>query len=99
MVKNSNEVSKIISDSGKTFTGRSKIYGEAYKNIGPMMKSVFPEGVTLLTEGDFSRFYALLMTMNKMNRYASRIESGGHQDSAHDAVVYSAMLESFTGEE
>lgn len=98
MAKKKNEISNILSESEKTFNERSKIYGNAYESIGPMMQAIFPEGITLITKGDFSRFYALLMTMNKMNRYASTIESGGHHDSAHDAVVYAAMLESFTGE-
>ena len=91
-------VSCILKDSSQTFSERSKLYGNAYENVGSILSSAFPEGVKLSSKEDFSRLYALIMCVSKINRYASNLEKGGHQDSAHDCIVYAAMLESFTEE-
>jgi hypothetical protein len=36
------------------------------------------------------------MALTKLQRYAESLGTGGHADSAHDAAVYSAMLEELT---
>jgi hypothetical protein len=45
---------------------------------------------------DWQRFGIFTMMVSKMIRYAANFGDAGHQDSAHDLVVYSAMLESLT---
>lgn len=92
------EVSEILDDASKTYKQRSELYGDGYKRIGHELNAFFPEGITLSSPNDFSRFYSFVMSVAKLNRYANNIESGGHEDSAHDAVVYTAMLEHFTVE-
>ena len=57
------------------------------------MKELFPNGVTLKTEGDFNRWGTMNMIVAKITRYANAFESGGHQDSIHDLGVYSFMQE------
>ena len=98
MAKKKNAVAEKLKSSGKTFEERGEQYGNAYTRVGKILKGYFPDGIALYEEEDFGRFYALMMVVNKLNRYASNMDSGGHEDSAHDATVYSAILESFTEE-
>ena len=93
-----NEIVRNLEMSSKTFQERAKQYGATYDRGGHIMSAMFPDGIFLDTPENFSRFLHLAMVMTKMNRYATSLTEGGHQDSAHDAIVYSAMLEYFTDE-
>lgn len=81
----------------ETFATRNEQYGNAYQKQGMMLFSLFPNGVTLKTADDFSRFSTLTMCASKISRYASAFDNGGHEDSAHDLITYAAMLEAKTG--
>lgn len=88
---------KILRECAETFAERNKIYGENWRNIGPALAALFPNGITLRTAEEFGRFHLLDLMMTKISRLAvSGIE---HQDSAHDCVVYNAMLEAFIREQ
>lgn len=75
---------------------RGEQYGNAQKNHAKTLLSMFPDGITLKTEDDFSRFASLNMCVAKMTRYATNFEKGGHKDSASDLVSYASMLSSRT---
>jgi hypothetical protein len=60
------------------------------------MQVLFPNGLPAMSVDDWNRFGVWVMVFGKCNRYAMGMTSGGHKDSAHDAMVYSAMLEELT---
>lgn len=82
-----------LKDSAKTQAEREAIYGENYKQHGKVMTALFPKGVLLETVHDFNRFGVLNMKVAKLTRYCQNFSNGGHPDSIHDDVVYSAILE------
>ena len=86
----------ILEEASKTFAERHKLYGPNYRKFGRVMTSMFPNGLELKTEDDFNRFNMFTQVVGKMTRYGECMTRGGHQDSAHDAIVYSAMLEEMT---
>ena len=74
-----------------TFEARNATYGDNYQMVGPIMAVLFPDGVTpeLLAA---PQFHLLELVIVKLSRLA--ISDLQHQDSAHDAGVYCAMIES-----
>ncbi len=77
---------------------RNKMYGDAYKKGGEIMKAFFPDGIALDTVDDFARFQAFAFCVAKLNRYSVNLADGGHKDSADDLINYAAILSSFTAE-
>lgn len=90
------DVPAILEKAAETFRQRDREYGSAYRDFGPLAAALFPRGLTLRTEGDWNRFGALFAIVMKLQRYANALPSGGHADSAHDVIVYAAMLEEFS---
>lgn len=86
----------ILEDMAKTFRERNALYGNNYHHFGEMMVALFPRPLTISTEEEWNRLALLLQVQIKVSRYAQQFPTGGHQDSAHDAGVYSAMLEELT---
>ena len=62
------------------------------------MNSFFPNGIALKDEKELHMFANFMMCAIKLNRFAQNIDKGGHLDSAHDLVIYAAMLEEKTNE-
>jgi hypothetical protein len=71
---------------------RDAEYGSAYKRHGPAIAPLFPDGVTLVTESDHTRFAILTLLFGKLTRYAGNFHRGGHEDSLTDMIAYTAML-------
>lgn len=92
------KVTDILHHGAVTFEERHQIYGDNYKHIGKIIKGLFPEGIHLDKEEDMMKMYLIIMICTKLSRYAETLKSreGGHKDSAHDAMVYAAMLEDLT---
>ena len=82
----------------ETFEEKGKVYGDSYAKAGKIMAAFFPDGLDLRTEADFSRYQTLQLCIMKLNRYTERLPDGGHKDSAHDLIVYAAILEHKTEE-
>lgn len=80
----------------ETARARSEVYGENYKTHGFVMEAMFPLGVRLVTASDHQRFGVITQLVAKLTRYANQFENGGHVDSAHDMITYSAILEELT---
>lgn len=81
-----------LRESAEIHEERGKVYGNSYKEFGPILKGLFPEGITLETEEDMNRFAPLMMITVKMQRYCKNFQKGGHHDSLIDISTYSAML-------
>lgn len=82
----------ILRAAADLFEKRNEDYGSSYKQIGSVLFAMFPEGLTLLDEEDFTRFALFFMCAGKLDRYARRFAEGGQQDSTIDLSVYAAML-------
>lgn len=91
-------VPEILIEAAATYEERNKVYGDTYKNFGSAMAAAFPNGLVVKTADDWNRVGLMVQIMGKVTRYAAQFENGGHLDSAHDACVYSAMLEELTRE-
>lgn len=87
-----------LEDGAATFRERNAIYGDTYLEFGRMCAAIFPEGIRV-EPGDvdgFNRLGVLVQAIGKIARYGANLNKGGHQDSAHDLMVYAAMLEEVT---
>jgi len=91
MVKIDDVDSKLV-ELTKLHHDRSGTYGTDYLQIGPSLKAMFPEGLSLETARDFTRFALLLQAHGKLMRYAVRFHRGGHADSLNDLSVYAQIL-------
>lgn len=82
---------EILYDMAETFKERNAVYGSNYKMVGPIMGILFPNGVPheVLVDNSFHLFELAIV---KLSRLA--ISNLKHKDSAHDAAVYMAMIES-----
>lgn len=78
-----------LSDLHKT---KNEEYGNGYLEFGKIFMGLFPNGVKLETESDFTRFGALNIMVSKLDRYCKNFTKGGHSDSLDDLSVYTAML-------
>jgi len=82
----------ILREAASTFESKNEEYGDGWKKFGAIMMSLFPTGLELKTEEDFSRFAILNIMVAKLDRYCKNFNKGGHPDSLIDLSVYSAML-------
>ena len=82
---------KILEEAAMLFKNRNKEYGDSYKSFGSVVLALFPNGVTLKTAKDFSRWGVLNMMLSKIHRYSYNFKKG-HFDSLKDLSVYAAML-------
>ena len=81
-----------------TFRQRNAVYGDTYLEFGRMCAAIFPDGIHV-ERGDvdgFNRLGVFVQALSKVARYAANVNKGGHQDSAHDLMVYASMLEEVT---
>lgn len=87
-----------LSKGAKTFQQRNAVYGGSFLTFGGVMAALFPNGLKI--EGNdidsFNRLGVFIQAISKCCRYAAKFNSGGHADSAHDLMVYAAILESLT---
>lgn len=81
-----------------TFRERNALYGDNYRRFGAAFLALFPGGRLPPIEdvGTMDRVQLMMQILNKLTRYAENVHRGGHQDSARDMTVYSAMLEEMT---
>ena len=83
-----------------TFRERGQVYGKSYIKFGGVMSELFPNGLWIDSRDTAShvRLGIMVQIIGKLTRYAEQMTRGGHRDSAHDMMVYSAMLEEVTEE-
>lgn len=92
----SSSPASLLAAGAKTYQERNVMYGDNFKTFGKVMIALFPEGLPKLDEEGFNRLGVFVQCVSKITRYSANLASGGHQDSAHDLMVYSAMLEYLT---
>lgn len=83
---------EIMAEGAKTYQERNSIYGDSYKEFGPVMLALFGDGISVDNAHDMNRLGVLNMIVSKLMRYCSNFETGGHYDSIYDMMVYCAML-------
>lgn len=81
----------------ETFRERNALYGDNYLRFGEVMQRLFPDGVVLNSPEAFNRYGALTQCVAKLSRYCAQFDEDGHEDSAHDLMVYAAILQELTG--
>ena len=86
----------ILTAGAETFRARNTIYGDNYKHFGEVMAAMHPGGVVIETAEQWNRLGVFVQCVSKLTRYAAN--TGGHKDSAHDLMVYAAMLEELTSD-
>lgn len=84
----------LLSEAADTFRERNAMYRSNWEDVGHILRSMFPEGITLTTACDHTRFHFIILMVVKLSRYANCWKTG-HQDSLRDTAVYAAMLEFF----
>lgn len=91
----------LLDAAAATFRERNAIYGNNYQRMGALLLALFPEGgvPAVRSEADANRLNLLIDCLGKLQRYAHGFSRGGHRDSAHDLIVYAAMLEEHTQNE
>jgi hypothetical protein len=94
--KAARSVPEIMREGADTYEQRNALWGDNYKEAGAVMMALLPRGIELRTADDWNRFGLFMHVMNKVTRYAQNLDSGGNLDSAHDLMVYAAMLEEMT---
>jgi len=85
-------VGESLSRIADQFIAKSSEYGDSYKQMGPVLKSLFPNGIVLNTEREFNRFSHFVQLVYKLNRYAFNFEQGGHCDSMNDLAIGSQLM-------
>lgn len=91
---------ELLEDAAATFRERNTTYGNNYKRAGRLLLALFPDDhiPAISTAEEALRLSLILSCLTKLQRYAHCFTAGGHQDSAHDLMVYAAMLEEATNE-
>jgi hypothetical protein len=87
---------ELLESGAATYRERNKVYGDNYHHFGQLMMGLFPRGITVNTPEDWNRLALVINCAGKLQRYTQSFARGGHQDSAHDLMVYAAMLEELT---
>lgn len=91
-------VPQIMREGARTHESHHRVYGDNYKHYGKVMRGLFPNGLTIRDEADWVRLGLIHNCVTKMGRYCANL-SRGHADSAHDLMVYAAMLREETPSE
>lgn len=83
-----------LRELGDLFEKRNAQYGSDYKSFGAVLLALFPNGLVLETDADFTRFGLYLYMLGKMTRYSKTFL--GHPvpaDTLDDLSVYAQMLQ------
>lgn len=85
----------LLRTAAGTYESRNAVYGDNFRNVGGVMRALFPRGVSseVVLSDEWHLFELIIV---KLTRFAN--SNLTHQDSIHDATVYSAMVESLVKE-
>lgn len=87
---------EILESGAATHRERNAVYGNNYHHFGTLMQGLFPDGISVNSAEAWNRLALVLNCAGKLQRYTQNFNRGGHRDSAHDLMVYAAMLEELT---
>lgn len=85
----------ILTSAAATYTERNKVYGDNYKQFGAALLACFGGEIHITTVEEANRLGVFIQCLSKLTRYGHSFK-GGHVDSAHDLIVYAAILEELT---
>lgn len=86
-------VTEFLKRNAEIYAQRNAVYKDNYLMVGRIMKAMFPEGLTLVTEEDHNKFHLFMLAIVKLSRYAVNYDKG-HEPSVEDLIVYMAMVQS-----
>jgi hypothetical protein len=89
----------ILRSGADTYAARNALYGDSYKTFGKVMEAIMPADYQPNSVAGWNRLGIFTMLVSKITRYAANMPDGGHADSAHDMMVYAAMLEELTNQQ
>jgi hypothetical protein len=87
-------VPRLLAAAAELYAEKNRVYGDNYLHFGHIMSGLYPEGVELTTEQDWTRMGIILNLVTCLSRYCHAPR--GHVDSARDLTVYAAMLQELT---
>ena len=90
-------VSEQLEKASDLYNERNKVYKDNYKNVGDIFKILFPDGITIISPGEYNRFALFMNILNKLTRYCYNWDIG-HPDSLDDIAVYVMMLKELDNE-
>lgn len=90
----------VLERGAETFRQRNGLYNDNYHNAGKLLLALFPNCriPEILSDKEAAQLSLIVSCACKLQRYAYNLKRGGHPDSAHDLMVYAAMLEELTEE-
>jgi hypothetical protein len=91
-VRQINSVADSIGHLAELHEQREQQYGADYLRAGSSLMGMFPDGLALRCEADFTRFGLLNRIHDKLLRYAANFGTGGHADTLDDISVYAQLL-------
>ena len=90
-------VAEKLMAGAQTFREKNAQYGDSFNNFAYVMAALFPNGMPDVKGiNSVNRMGVFSHVVEKVMRYAAAWNEGGHRDSAHDLMVYAAMLEELT---
>lgn len=78
-------------DAADLFEERNAAYGNNYRLFGAVMRAMYPNGLTVTTDEEWTRLMLQVHRVTKETRYACNFSRGGHADSMADLSVYAQM--------
>ena len=88
---------QILEQGAQLFRERNALYGDTHTDIGYTLVALSPNHFGE-SQREANRRFLISQIANKLQRYVALLPQGGHKDSAHDIMVYAAMLEEMTDE-
>ena len=87
---------EVLKNASKLFKEKARVYGDNWKQIGPILNILFPHGL-LGSIKHMDKLHLIVMILVKLTRYAEGVNNGkDHKDSTRDLVVYAEMLDSLS---
>lgn len=87
-----------LDEAVQTYIERNAVYKDNFRNVGNLVQDLFPEGVSLRSAEDFTRWHIFELFLVKLTRYAKNYKDGGHEDSLKDMTVYLSILQALDAE-
>jgi len=84
-------VPEMLYEAAKIYEKRAEVYGNSYRDFGPVMMALFPQGLDINTSDDWNHLGVLMHMITKLTRYAPNFHRG-HDDSLADLAVYATIL-------
>ena len=86
-------VAERLRAAAKLFEERNAMYGNNYKLFGKVAHQMFPHGLAVHSEDQWTRLIMFCHVITKITRYSANFATGGHSDSLQDLAVYATMMD------